>query len=149
MVVFQLEYLVPSWTTTDTEDFARLDFCVEGEPKVQNGWKVAWKGLPFPRIYAPRAREKNALRAALKRAMAEVLGPRPPHRTFFPPLAPLIVSIRYFQDGAHDKDLDNMTKFLNDAMERAIFPDDKYIMEMHLYKDVALHPRTVVSIERK
>ena len=144
MVSFTIEYFFPSWTTDETENFARLDFCLIGEPITQNGWKVKWRGLPFPIIYDPRAREKAALRRALGAAMAEVGITTP---TFFPRLVGLKAVIHYFQDGVHDKDLDNMTKFLGDAMEGVIYPDDRCIRDCRTIKDESVNPRTVVSIE--
>ena len=146
MVRFKIEYFVPSWTTDETENHARLDFCLIGEPFTQNGWKVKWRGLPIPIIYDPRSREKTALRRALKRAMVEA---NVPGTTFFPPAIRLSVRIYYFQDGAHDKDLDNMTKFLGDAMEGAIYPDDKMIWHCVTEKEESIEPRTVVSVERQ
>ena len=47
---------------------------------------------------------------------------------------------------AYKRDLDNMTKFLLDALEGAIFPDDNAIMKMELVKKQSAQPRTVMLV---
>jgi Holliday junction resolvase RusA-like endonuclease len=144
MASFKIEHFLPIWAIETRTGNARIDFLVLGEPKVHNGWKVKRRGIPYPRIYDPRAREKKALRSALKRAMADAGMPHPPA---FPLVALRRVSVHYFYGAAHDKDLDNMTKFLGDAMEGAIFPNDRCIKEMHLYNEESNLPKTIVSVE--
>jgi Holliday junction resolvase RusA-like endonuclease len=137
-----VENLMISWTNGST---GRVDFTILGEPRVQNGWRVRWRGVPFPRVYDPRAREKTLLRKEVKRALVEGGDDLPPPT--FPIHLKLKVRIKFYAASGHNKDLDNMTKFLLDALEGAIYADDKCIVEMHLSKEQSPQARTEVSVE--
>ena len=137
-----VEAFLASWEERDDRT-ARIDFTVLGEPRVQNGWKVRWRGLRVPVIYDPCSRRKTDLRAAIRTAMLEG---GLPDDTAFPAGQPLVLSVEYFYKTAYKRDLDNMTKFLLDALEGAIFPDDNSIMKMELVKKRSAQPRTVVSV---
>ena len=65
-----VEAFLASWEEGN-ESSGRIDFTVLGEPRVQNGWKVRWRGLRVPVIYDPCSRPKTDLRAAIRRAMLE------------------------------------------------------------------------------
>lgn len=134
---YNIENFLSSWADDDMKP--RVDFTILGEPGVQNGWKIRWKGLRFPRIYDPRSRDKASLRIALREEMLEEI---------FPPNTPLKVTVSYYQSGGvREKDLDNMSKFLFDALEGALYPDDRCIKEMHAFVYESHLPRTIVSVE--
>ena len=47
---------------------------------------------------------------------------------------------------ASRKDLDNLSKFLLDALEAACYGDDKWIFELHVIKSHTINPKTTVFI---
>jgi hypothetical protein len=73
VVNYKIENFLSSWSDDDMKP--RVDFTILGEPGVQNGWKIRWKGLRFPRIYDPRSRDKASLRIALMEEMLEEIFP--------------------------------------------------------------------------
>ena len=109
-----------------------IQFNLEGEPGVQNGWKLAWKGLPFPKIYDPESRNKRVLKNKLAAALLEYGVTSLPA---IPSKKDLFIEVVYkYSDGRRNKDLDNMTKFLCDALEGIVYVDDKLIVKMVLKK---------------
>ena len=120
-----------------------VDLTILGDPQVQNGWKV--KTLPSrrPIIYDPKSREKAAIRRDLKKEIEELQAGCPLFSD-----TRLTVIITYHVHGvATRKDLDNMSKFILDAMEGALYDNDKWIYELQTTKvSAALAPKTIVSI---
>ena len=109
-----------------------VSFTVFGKPPIQNGWKLAWKqmGRRPPVIYDAKKGEKAMLRNLLKAAI----------RGFGRYQCPLFrkqtlsVSVVFGLRDIASKDVDNLSKFLLDAMEGAIFDDDKFVYSLHASK---------------
>ena len=60
-----------------------------------------------------------------------------------------IVTARFFVGNARTVDADNLCKCLLDGIKGVVFPDDRQVVELHLYKTIARgNPRTEVTIER-
>ena len=101
-------------------------FTIHGAPPVQNGWKLAWKRNRHPVIYDPKQKQKIDLRAELLRAgFYDLL-----QRSSFPifPHRALRIEVDFKLHNIHSKDIDNMMKFLFDAMQHVIYYDDSSIM---------------------
>jgi hypothetical protein len=73
VVSYEIENFLSSWSANNQQP--RVDFTILGEPRVQNGWKARWKGLQYPRIYNPKAKDKASLRIVLREALLEVISP--------------------------------------------------------------------------
>lgn len=119
-----------------------IGFVLEGEPCSQNGWKLSRAG---GHLYDPMARKKTALRKQIAKELLD-LGEAMP--VFKKTKLRLVVSF-----GLHlatSKDIDNMLKFLQDAMEKAIYDDDKWIFELSLNKrDNGDSTKTIISISNE
>jgi Holliday junction resolvase RusA-like endonuclease len=113
------------------DDVDEISFEILGRPPVQNGWKMAWKRFKgHPYLYDPKKREKMALRTAVKAAVRELTRAQLP--VFRNTL--LSASVVFHIEDIMGKDLDNMAKFLNDALEGAIMDDDKFVVQLFLSK---------------
>jgi Holliday junction resolvase RusA-like endonuclease len=100
-------------------------FTIHGAPLVQNGWKLAWKRNRHPVIYDPMQKQKIVLRANLRSGLFDLL-----QRSSFPIFAhrTLRVEVVFSIHNLHCKDIDNMMKFLFDAMQHVIYNNDSCIM---------------------
>jgi Holliday junction resolvase RusA-like endonuclease len=59
------------------------------------------------------------------------------------------VTARFFVGNERTIDVDNCAKCLLDGLKLAAFPDDRQVVELHLYKSIARgNPRTEVEIVR-
>mmetsp|Transcript_4295 Transcript_4295/g.6169 ORF Transcript_4295/g.6169 Transcript_4295/m.6169 type:complete len:145 (-) Transcript_4295:15-449(-) len=105
-------------------------FRTVGEPVAQNGWKLAWKNRR-PHIYDSLGGMKAALRAQLVVALEEFEHSEP---YYFPRKTLIQGSITFNTNNFKKKDLDNMAKFILDAMEGAIYDDDRYLVSLVLKK---------------
>ena len=117
-----------------------ISFTIPGEPIAQNGWKVRFRGLPFPVIFDPHSKAKKTLRKAIKQAMQEFDAPQFPHRNM------LNVRVRFFLKRRYPKDLDNMSKFLLDALEGAVYPNDDAIVLLIVSKKFSNSAKTEIEI---
>ena len=120
-----------------------LDFTILGEPTVQNGWRLKYRGLLAPIMYDPLSKEKRKLRGKVTTVLAEVGEEAPLFEG-----VPLRVVVSFGLRCVTSKDLDNMCKFLLDALEAACYDDDKYIFDLHVMKARAENPETYVSITK-
>jgi Holliday junction resolvase RusA-like endonuclease len=141
MVALKVKDFVASWNGDDP----RIDFVILGEPPAQNGFRIRTRGLPFPRIYDPLASEKRQLRNEVRRVLAEHGFD---HTPVFPDGTRVKVLAHYCYRPNRKKDLDNMSKFLLDALEMAVYADDDDIFDMHVTKERSENPRTMFTIMR-
>ena len=120
-------------TTMGDDEIDSVSFTIVGKPAVQNGWKMAWK-KPFrqPFLYDPKKGEKAALRAAVKAALRELTRAQLP--VFRGDGCAVSVNFKIHQSHVFNKDLDNLAKFLLDALEGALFDNDKWVMSLLLTK---------------
>ena len=124
---------------------ASIELTIRGEPRVQNGWKVHHIGLKAPCVCDQNAREKIALRRAIVEALAAdgltTVPLFPSHK---------LLSVRLvFQlgTGVDNKDVDNMSKFLFDTLEDAIYANNKKIVQLEVVKQRNVVGRTIVMVE--
>ena len=118
-----------------------ITFAVLGNPPAQNGWALRYHGIHHPYLYDPLRRDKNKLHNNLMKEMSQ-LGESAPFFT----RTHVRVTIRYHFHGPTRKDLDNMTKFFLDAMEGALYDNDKWIFSLVTEKEEAIEGLTTVSI---
>ncbi len=111
-------------------------FTIHGAPIAQNGWKLAWKRNRHPVIYDPLQNKKIVLRANIRSGLFDLL-----QQSSFPILAhrTLKVEIMFKMHHVFSKDIDNMMKFLFDAMQHVIYHNDSCIMSAVVTKHEA-HP---------
>jgi Holliday junction resolvase RusA-like endonuclease len=138
---FEIADFVASWSG----DSPRIDFVILGEPKAQNGFRVRARGLLIPRIYDPLASEKRHLRQEMTRVLVEHGFD---HTPVFPEGTRVKVLAHFCIRRNRKKDLDNMCKFLGDALEMALYADDDDINDMHVTKERSDIPSTTYTIMR-
>ena len=122
---------------------------IMGEPLVQNGWKVRWRGLRFPIVYDPRKKEKAQVRAAILATFMNVFAEQSYPLMGSDLARPLRMIADYHLYNATTKDLDNMSNFLLDLLQKVVYVDDKQIFELVLKKNNSIEPKTVIYIEEK
>ena len=93
-------------------------------------------------MFDPLARLKRQIKDALARVMMEHQEPVP----VFPTGTPLRVGVIFHLRHVATKDVDNMAKFLLDAMEEVLFDNDKFILDLNLSKSANKTPKTLVFI---
>jgi Holliday junction resolvase RusA-like endonuclease len=108
-----------------------VSFSIHGAPPVQNGWKLAWKKNRRPVMYDPMQKEKIFLRADLRLSLFDLLG-----RSSFPIFGSRSIQVNVFfkLHNLHCKDIDNMMKFLFDAMQHVVYKNDSSIMTAIVHK---------------
>ena len=109
-----------------------ISFSIPGEPLSQNGWKFHQHIGQPPIMCDPMGRKKKAPCAKIKEELDMVQVPIPAFGVSSAQV--LKVSIACHFPTAMRKDLDNVTKFLLDAMEEPMHCNDKCIFELHLFK---------------
>ena len=119
-----------------------LEFCIMGEPHAQNGWRIRHRGLQTPIMFDPLARLKRQIKDALAKVMMEHQEPLP----VFAAGIPLRVGVIFHLRHVATKDVDNMAKFLLDAIEEVVFNNDKYIIDLSLSKSTNETPKTLVFV---
>jgi Holliday junction resolvase RusA-like endonuclease len=101
-----------------------MNVTVEGEPKAQESPSIS-KTSGRTVVYDPSSKLKKKFAAAVKHALTEVGEDDFP---FFPKRKKLRLTVRFYLK-SNRKDLDNMLKFLGDAIEGLAYPNDKEIFE--------------------
>ena len=119
-----------------------IELTIVGEPVAQNGWKLRFRNCSRPFLYDPLRNEKHKLCKEIKAKMMELGESEIP---FFKNTRLQVSIITHFHTATR-KDLDNMSKFLQDAMEGALYDDDKWIFRLAVEKHETTSPRTVVSV---
>jgi len=116
----------PSGHHHDDRHPTEASFTIHGPPQAQNGWKLAWKRNRKPVIYDPMQKHKIVLRADLRAGFFDLL-----QRSSFPMFLhrTLRVEVVFKMHHIHCKDIDNMMKFLFDALQFVIYSNDSCIME--------------------
>ena len=118
-----------------------VSFSIHGAPPVQNGWKLAWKKNRHPVLYDPMQKQKIALRSDLRLSLFGLL-----RRSSFPIFGNQTIEVNVFfkLHNLHCKDIDNMMKFLFDAMQHVLYKNDSSIMTAIVHK-VQAHDEEVES----
>ena len=141
---YNLEMSIPDFMISRGE-FTQVDLTVDGECPAQNGWKLTYKSSPrVPTIYDPL----QALKKKLNKKMIEILTNYGYEAPYFKKGTKLEVTATFFMDKAlKKKDLDNMAKFLLDAMKNAVYEDDVEVYNLILKKRPAEFPCTTISVK--
>ena len=121
--------------------FSTIDLTILGEPIAQNGWKLRFRNCSRPFLYDPLRSQKMKLRNSVKAEMVELGEPVP----FFKGTRLQVSIISHFHTATR-KDLDNLSKFLLDAMEGVLYDDDKWIFHLVVKKVETTSPSMVVSV---
>lgn len=127
-------------------DIDSMHFEIQGPALTQNGWKVRTRAVGNPFVYDPMASRKGRLREAIRRSLSG-----PDQDAFlFQAGVRLKVRVVYHLTPAElfRKDVDNMSKFLFDAMQKAIYANDSSIFQADLEKVESPTPRTLVFVSR-
>ncbi len=116
----------------DNDHVDEISFTIKGSPPSQNGWKLAWKHLSRrPVIYNPNRTLKTRVKIAIRSAVTELTG-----RVLFPIFVQetIVMNVVFCMHNVDAKDLDNMVKFLGDALQGAIYDNDKYTRTVTMTK---------------
>ena len=120
-----------------------LSMTILGDPPAQNGWKAKLNGSGRIIMYDEKSTEKRRLRFALMKELQQLTESVPLFSS-----TKLKMNVLYQLGGVVTrKDIDNMTKYLLDALEAALYDNDKWIVELNTKKISAGTPATVLSIE--
>ena len=112
-----------------------IHLTILGEPHAQNGWKIWLADCHQPVVYDPCSKGKRQLRKAIAKAIDQHLGwSIPANLSVFPDNCQLRLVVVYRLRNIGSKDLDNMSKFLFDALEGIIYKDDAQIVKATLEK---------------
>jgi Holliday junction resolvase RusA-like endonuclease len=122
-----------------------LSFVVIGDPLVQKRHQIAWRHMLAcawkknsrrrnPIIYDPSAKEKVAFCSAVRAAMEEIAIATFPYFHAKEPLM-LVVGFAFvrphvFQAFPHNKDLDNLVKFVMDACHDVLYENDNVVVRL-------------------
>jgi Holliday junction resolvase RusA-like endonuclease len=94
------------------------------------------------RVYDPDQREKRAYRRAIRQAMAQ-LG-----ITDFPFFERRVLKLNVtFGLSNNAKDVDNLLKFVMDALESVVYDNDAWIVDVHAKKTTVLIAQQYTSFE--
>jgi Holliday junction resolvase RusA-like endonuclease len=102
-----------------------VSFRIHGPPIAQNGWKLAWRNRRQPVLFDSLRKQKLAVRANIQCAFNQLQ-----HYSFpvFPPNTNIQVELIFTLHRLTIKDVDNMMKYILDAMQDALYHDDAFIM---------------------
>ena len=125
-----------------TNDHSSIGFELHGEIGCQNGWRLAYRNCVRPYLYDPNKRAKEQLGATIKSALENFgVATFPVYREQH-----LKLQVEYHMTNPNTKDVDNMGKFLHDAMEGVLYDNDKNLWDVHAVKKIGAAPKTVVYI---
>ena len=127
---------------TTTGNQRSVKFTLLGEPVAQNGWRLRFRGVAAPVMYNLLSRRKRQVKLLMQAAFLQLEEATPLFNG-----TRINVSIQFqLRLASTGKDLDNMAKFLLDALEGSVYDNDKFIMDLHLSKASSPIPKTIVSI---
>ena len=119
-----------------------IAFELHGEIGCQNGWRLAFRNRARPYLYDPNKRAKDQLRATVKAALEQFGVADFPVYT----QQQLKLQVEYHMVNPSSKDIDNMIKFLQDALEGVLYDNDRNVWSVHATKRIGPAPITKVSI---
>jgi Holliday junction resolvase RusA-like endonuclease len=124
-----------------------VSFTIRGSPIAQNGWKLAWRSRRQPILYDSLQKQKLHLRVNIRNALIEL------RQGEFPifPNWDIRVELTFNLHNVTGKDVDNMMKYIFDAMQEVLYRNDSSIMVAVVQK-VQAHEEdqesTIVKISR-
>lgn len=101
-----------------------VSFTIHRPPLAQNGWKLAWRNRRRPVLYDSLHNHKAALgRSIIKKALIEF-------EQFPCPLfsTDIRIELTFVLRNGASKDIDNMMKYVFDAMQGILYANDASIM---------------------
>ena len=119
-------------------------FDIEGVPEAQERPRILWRHIPVPRFYDPSARRKRFLSKLVMTALKEH---GHDHFPLFPSDRNMKVSLTFMMPNILQKDIDNMEKFIFDALEGIVYRNDRRIVKVQSEKVSSAVPKTIVGIE--
>lgn len=127
-------FVLSPTTAGNSNNVHECNFVIDGRAPVQNGWKCFLRSRRQPVVYDPKKQAKNTLRACVRDAFKEL-----DRNITFPvfQMSRLQMCVSFYLVNSAGRDIDNMVKFLQDALEGVVFDDDKYVYEIHAYKHEA------------
>lgn len=133
-VVFVISPPVTAVYDNSGSNVEECSFVIDGRAPVQNGWKCFLRSRRQPVVYDPKKQAKNALREAVRCAFKEL-----DDHINFPVFQTTRVqmSVSFYLVNSGGRDIDNMVKFLQDAIEGVVFDNDKFVYEIHADKHEA------------
>ena len=135
----------PSSTVYVTDSNVKeCNFVIDGRAPVQNGWKCFLRSRRQPVVYDPKKHAKNSLREAIREAFKELDG-----NINFPvfQMSRLQITVYFYLVNSGGRDIDNMIKFLQDAIEGVVFDNDKFVYEIHAYKHEVLYGNEATTVK--
>ena len=117
--------------TSDKAQPDEVSFTIYGPPIAQNGWKLAWRNRRQPVLYDSLQKHKADVRANICRAFREL-----EHHSF-PVFDNVYIQVDLTFNLHHitSKDVDNMMKYILDAMQDALYRNDAFIMAAIVKKE--------------
>jgi Holliday junction resolvase RusA-like endonuclease len=142
--VHDVVFVLSPTTVENSNGVEECNFVIDGRAPVQNGWKCFLRSRRQPVVYDPKKQAKNALRASIRDAFKEL-----DHNVKFPifQMTRLRITVSFYLVNSGGRDIDNMVKFLQDALEGVVFDNDKYVYEIHAYKHEAPYGNEATMIQ--
>lgn len=127
---------------------SEVSFTIRGPPVAQNGWKLAWKSRQKPVLFDPLQAQKRQLRANVRNSLIELLMTARPRA--FPIFRGCGVRIHltFCLHIIEAKDVDNMMKYIFDAMQDVLYRNDASIMVAIVEKVKVRHNEVESTILR-
>ena len=131
-------------TTGNSNNVHECNFVIDGRAPVQNGWKCFLRSRRQPVVYDPKKQAKISLRASVRNAFKEL-----ECNITFPvfQMSRLQMCVSFYLVNSTSRDIDNMVKFLQDALEGVVFDNDKYVYEIHASKHEAPYGNEATTIK--
>ena len=128
----------------DGGNVTECNFVIDGRAPVQNGWKCFLRSRRQPVVYDPKKQAKNSLREAVRCAFKEL-----DNNIDFPvfQMSRLQLSVSFYLVNSGGRDIDNMVKFLQDAIEGVVFDNDKFVYEIQAYKYEAAYGNEATTVK--
>jgi Holliday junction resolvase RusA-like endonuclease len=134
----KMPLLVDDLVSAASGAWKTMSFNVSGEAPVQQSLRSVYRNLVAPRHYDPSKREKVEWKKAVTQEMVDCGVPQP---FFTEEDGPIKVVITFYftqrfpgERYPSKKDLDNVLKFVLDAIQGPVYWNDKAIVEIHSRK---------------
>ena len=122
-----------------------LVLTIAGEPDVLQRPRVNYKNRQVPTIYDPDKKKKEQQQKAIINALKDIQEQTP----VFQKEDKLEIKIKYNLRFHTKKDVDNLTKYTLDVLQKVVFPDDRQIYHVTATKipgdEVSAHTSIIVQ----
>lgn len=121
----------------------QANFRIDGPPLSCNGNKMRYRGLSRPILFDPMAAQKTSLRKEVNKQLKDLGVCQPIFKN-----KTLTAELTFAMRDRLAKDADNMAKFLLDALEGAIYDNDKFIVKLVIVKLTSVDEHVDVLIKQ-